>query len=572
MAFASRALVLFLALGTALGWHGDSGHRPRSSRVDALRASSPGADVSPPVSAAVDPSAVDLPPIFCNRAVNLGRMEAVGFDMDHTLAQYKAEPFDLLAYKGTIDKLLEMGYPKEISSFTYDITRYQRGLVIDRARGNILKMDRHKYVKVAQHGLSEMDPERRKELYDRSRPSFNPPEYANIDTAFLLVDVSIYCQLVELKDTAAPPELARVSCAHAREQPPTPPSSRAASPPARLPRLPCPPRYAQIYSDVRRAVDLCHCDGVIKDSVVLRPADYIDEDPMMGAMLARIRQAGQKPFLVTNSAWEYTDAVMTFLLGHGAAAFGHADWTGFFDVIIVGARKPAFLLDANLPIFRVRQDDGSLRNLENAEFASAAKVAQVLAAGKVFQGGNWNHLHKLVGLSSVDRLMYVGDHMYSDVLRAKRSLGWRTMLVVPELGKETRVRAQHADMREAIEATREGLLALERELAELELQMEPPLLLGTEPAGVSGVAARTREVSAALADAKALLAERVLAYHRKFHPHWGQLFKTGYQNSRFAQQVEDYACLYAARASHLGYYSPRARFHTIVDVMPHDRH
>jgi hypothetical protein len=27
----------------------------------------------------------------------------------------------------------------------------------------------------------------RKELYDRSRPSFNPPDFANIDTAFLLV-------------------------------------------------------------------------------------------------------------------------------------------------------------------------------------------------------------------------------------------------------------------------------------------------------------------------------------------------------------------------------------------------
>jgi hypothetical protein len=51
------------------------------------------------------------PPIYCNRAVNLGRMEAVGFDMDHTLAQYKAEPFDQLAYRGALDKLVSLGYP-----------------------------------------------------------------------------------------------------------------------------------------------------------------------------------------------------------------------------------------------------------------------------------------------------------------------------------------------------------------------------------------------------------------------------------------------------------------------------
>lgn len=572
----ARALVLAAAL---VGWHsvhGMSSARPSPSRIDPLRATTAtGADTS---RVSLEP-AVAPPPIYCNRAVNLGRMEAIGFDMDHTLAQYKAEPFDDLAFKGTIAKLLRMGYPPQIADFKYDISRYQRGLVIDRARGNVLKMDRHKYVKVAQHGLSDLDPELRKELYDRSRPSFNPPEYANIDTAFLLVDVSIYCQLVDLKERAAPPELARVS-------------------------------FAQMYSDVRRAVDLCHCDGVIKDDVMREPSKYIDDDPMMGAMLARIRQAGQKPFLVTNSNWEYaasagsraavqrtwkpvrsratlthsrqfrpvcacryTDAVMTHLLGSpttGAQAFGHSDWTGFFDVIIVGARKPAFLLDANLPLFRVRQDDGSLLNLENSEFSSAEKVAEVLRAGKVFQGGNWQHLHKLVGLSSVDRLLYVGDHMYSDVLRAKRSLGWRTMLVVPELDKETRVRQQHVGMREAIEDAREELLSLERQLAELELQTEP-LLLPKDGQSAPDAAQRTAALSAALVSAKATLAERVLAYHRKFHPHWGQLFKTGYQNSRFAQQVEDYACLYAARASHLGFYSPRARFHTIVDVMPHDR-
>jgi hypothetical protein len=37
--------------------------------------------------------------------------------------------------------------------------------------------------------------------------------------------------------------------------------------------------------------------------------------------------------------------------------------------------------------------------------------------------------------------MYVGDHMFSDVIRGKRSLGWRTALVVPELAHE--VSAMH---------------------------------------------------------------------------------------------------------------------------------
>ncbi|KAJ1484112.1 hypothetical protein T484DRAFT_1798127 [Baffinella frigidus] len=53
-----------------------------------------------------------------------------------------------------------------------------------------------------------------------------------------------------------------------------------------------------------------------------------------------------------------------------------------------------------------------------------------LASGKVFQGGNYQHLHYLLGPTLVagEQLIYVGDHMFSDVIRGKRSLGWRTAL------------------------------------------------------------------------------------------------------------------------------------------------
>ena len=39
-----------------------------------------------------------------------------------------------------------------MGELVYDPEYMVRGLVVDKARGNILKMDRHKYVKVAHHG------------------------------------------------------------------------------------------------------------------------------------------------------------------------------------------------------------------------------------------------------------------------------------------------------------------------------------------------------------------------------------------------------------------------------------
>lgn len=55
--------------------------------------------------------------IFCNRSLNMKSILAVGFDMDYTLAQYKPETFESLAYEGTVRKLVnDLGYPKEVYS------------------------------------------------------------------------------------------------------------------------------------------------------------------------------------------------------------------------------------------------------------------------------------------------------------------------------------------------------------------------------------------------------------------------------------------------------------------------
>ena len=36
-------------------------------------------------------------------------------------------------------------------------------------------------------------------------------------------------------------------------------------------------------------------------------------------------------------------------------------------------------------------------------------------------------------------ILYVGDHIFGDILKSKKRQGWKTMLVVPELTKELQV-------------------------------------------------------------------------------------------------------------------------------------
>jgi ribonucleotide monophosphatase NagD (HAD superfamily) len=52
------------------------------------------------------------------------------------------------------------------------------------------------------------------------------------------------------------------------------------------------------------------------------------------------------------------------------------------------------------------------------------------AAAAGHPGNTWwctKWLHAVGGLAQV---LYVGDHIYGDILRSKKTLGWRTMLVL----------------------------------------------------------------------------------------------------------------------------------------------
>ena len=67
------------------------------------------------------------------------------------------------------------------------------------------------------------------------------------------------------------------------------------------------------------------------------------------------------------------------------------------------------------------------------------------------------------------------------------------------------------------------------------------------------------------------LNEALCRQHEAYHPAWGRLFKTGAQNSRWAQQVQDYACLYTSQATNLLYATGNTTFRALTDIMPHDR-
>jgi hypothetical protein len=91
------------------------------------------------------------------------------YPLQYTLAQYKPETFETLAHEQTVEKLVHyFGYPTKLYDLTFDWQYMARGLVIDKRRGNMLKIDRHKYVKMAHHGFKELSRESRMETYNNT--------------------------------------------------------------------------------------------------------------------------------------------------------------------------------------------------------------------------------------------------------------------------------------------------------------------------------------------------------------------------------------------------------------------
>jgi len=476
---------------------------------------------------AATPGADNTRRVFCNRELNMENIEAVGFDMDYTLAQYTVA-FDMLAFNGAKAKLVAMGYA-EAGDFAFDPAQHRRGLVIDKKRGNFLKMDRHKYVSRATHGTRPLGKAARQGAYvgvAGATPTFVGEQYVNVDSFFQLVDASLYAQLVDVLDGGG-----GAAAGHADKV-----------------------DYLKAWKDVRHAVDLCHHDGVIKDEVAERPGDFIVRDEAMVPMLDQYRRAGKRVFLLTNSLFDYTNVVMNFLTGKPASS---REWLGLFDVVVVGAGKPGFLGDGRRDMLRIdtASDRGTLHNFVGSPVGEIGATPFLGREGRVFQGGDWRTLHAMLDLESGGQILYVGDHMYGDIVRSKRSLGWRTALIVPELETELEDDAAIGD-NDALS----DLVEAEGECAAAEAAVATAHQDGT----LDG------ELSAAVDAARDALKAAREALHDAYDVNWGPVFRTGNQQSRFAKQVVDYSCIYTSRASNLVNDAPNKAFRPPQDLMPHD--
>lgn len=460
--------------------------------------------------------------VFCNRTLNFRALRAVGYDMDYTLVDYRAEVMERRVFEMALDSFLKEGWP--VNELAFDPDMVVRGLVIDTELGNLVKANRFGFVKRAMHGVRTLDFASQREAYTHTLVDLADNRWIFLNTLFSLSEGCLYAQLVDRLDQG---------------------------------QLPKVKSYEDLYRHVRAKVNALHLEGNLKTEIASAPERFVVLDPEAALMLLDQRASGKKLILITNSDWSFTRQMMS----HAYDPFlpSGMNWRQLFHLVIVSARKPNFFTE-QAPFFEIVTEDGLLRPL-----------AGPLNPGAAYVGGSAAQIEQDLGIGG-DQILYVGDHMFGDVHESKRRLNWRTALILRELEAEvTALESFHET--ESILATRmEEKERLEAQLSQIRIALQrlregygPTLTASAEDLEACAQNLRNRLLTLDAEIAPLAKASTELTNNR-----WGLLTRAGNDKSHLARQVERYADVYTSRVSNFLHATPYVYLRSPRGSLPHD--
>ncbi|XP_063788023.1 5'-nucleotidase domain-containing protein 4-like isoform X2 [Pseudophryne corroboree] len=500
--------------------------------------------------------------IFVNRSLGLEKIKCFGFDMDYTLAMYRSPDYEQLGFDLLLDRLVCIGYPHEILEYKYDPTFPTRGLVFDSLYGNLLKVDSNGNVLVCTHGFRLL---KGVEIWSKYPNKFiqrdDTKRYHVLNTLFNLAETYLYACLVDFFTDC--PRYVNYDTGYRH-------GNLFMS-------------FKSMFQDVRDAMDYVHDSGCLKEKTLKDLNKYVVKDERIPLLLSRMREVG-KTFLATNSDYKYTNVIMSYLFADGnddkplprffqeTVAFFRThpenvqfpprnthflsitlrsserrkkpcnalkdpkkkSWRSYFDLIVVDTRKPLFFAEGTV-LRQVNTDNGKLR------IGTYTGPHQHCA---VYSGGSSDIVCDLLGMKGKD-ILYVGDHIFGDILKSKKRQGWRTFLVVPELAKELNIWTEKSELFNELKT-------LDMFLSQLYQHMDSGSI---DYPDISSIQKQIQKVTH----------EMDMCYGKM-----GSLFRSGSRQTLFSSQLIRYADLYSASFLNLLYYPFSCLFRSLPVLMPHE--
>ncbi|KAL4232109.1 Cytosolic purine 5'-nucleotidase [Mactra antiquata] len=452
--------------------------------------------------------------VFVNRSLMLEKVKFFGFDMDYTLAVYKSPEYEELGFSLIKERMVKIGYPESLLEFEYDPTFPIRGLWFDQLYGNLLKVDPFGNILVCVHGFEFLKGTDIHEMYPNKFVQMDENRFRIFNTLYelpimymLAVVVDLFCHNPEYTRKSTGVQSGDLTMT-----------------------------YSSIYQDVMAATDFVHGkNGPLKRATMEDREKYVLKDNRLPLLLDRMRHHGAKVFLATNSDYVYTNTIMQYLMDYPCKeGETKRDWVSFFDYIVVDARKPLFF-GAGTILRQVDRETGALKlGTHTGEIRS----------GHIYSGGSVEVFSELMG--SYDKeVLYIGDHIFGDILKSKKLKGWRTFLVVPELAQELLVWTEKRNLYSKLED-------LDFQIGELYRNLDSACEKGPD---ISKIQQYIKKVTHEMDMSYGII---------------GSLFRSGSRQTFFASQVMRYADLYAASFLNLLHYPFSYVFRAPAMLMPHE--
>src|SRR5690606_14932056 len=148
------------------------------------------------------------------------------------------------------------------------------------------------------------------------------------------------------------------------------------------------------------------------------------------------------------------------------------------------------------------------------------------------------------------------------VVSIKKTFNWRTALVLEPLEEEVAAVKASSSIQGKIDLLMGKKEQLETTLNNMDLKRKE-----------DKNEVERKEINKLFADIEKIneeISTLLDDYKKHFNPYWGELMRAGQEESRMADQVEKYACIYMAKVSDLLAHSPKTYFRPVKRVLPHE--
>lgn len=339
-----------------------------------------------------------------SESFKLSDYDCVGFDLDNTLCEYRIRPMVQMIYDVLSDYLVKnYNYSATHLRQPIDYDFFQRGLILDTEKGNILKINGSGHILRAAHGTKFMSDEDIVSVYGPSRTwtvtdlfiqnfieTWNGPVSEKIRPLLDFFDI--------------PTSLVFGRCIDGIDEL-------------------CRPQTYKVWPDILNSLIYMYSrekfaenSGDFFPKLKSTPSLYYNKCPDYVLDWLRELKKTKKVFLISGSNVDYANFSAIQSLGE--------NWKELFDIAIFYARKPGFFT-SDRPYYST-----------DSQMSKECGVVENIQLGNIYSQGNWNQLHDLLKKETgkpKPKSLYIGDNILQDVVAPFKFSGLDTIAITEEM-------------------------------------------------------------------------------------------------------------------------------------------